>query len=87
MADATITANHDEQIGDDRLVCDILREEIARALPDVTSRIWHAHPVLYLDGNPVVGYIKLKGGIRLLLWSGQSFAHSGLTAKGSFKAA
>jgi len=28
MMDATIAACHDAQIGDDRLACDILREEI-----------------------------------------------------------
>lgn len=87
MADAKITAYHDAQVGDDRLVCDILREEIDRALPGATSKIWHAHPVWFLAGNPIVGYSKLKGGVRLLFWSGRSFAHPGLAVEGSFKAA
>ena len=51
------------------------------------SKIWHAHPVWFLDGNPIVGYSKLKGGIRLLFWSGQSFEEDGLQKEGKFKAA
>lgn len=72
---------------DDRRICDALRREIDRALPDAESRIWHAHPVWFLDGNPVVGYSKLKGCIRLLFWSGQSFETGGLSPEGTFKAA
>ena len=41
----------------------------------------------FLDGNPIVGYSKLKNGVRLLFWSGQSFEEGGLTKEGSFKAA
>jgi hypothetical protein len=40
-----------------------------------------------LDGNPIVGYSKLKGNVRMLFWSGQSFDESGLAPEGSFKAA
>ncbi len=56
-------------------------------MPDAENKIWHAHPVWFLDGNPVVGYSKLKGGVRLLFWSGQTFDEAGLKAEGSFKAA
>jgi hypothetical protein len=56
------------------------------------NKIWHRHPVWFLDGNPIVGYSKLKGPkpdgcIRLLFWSGQSFDEPGLMDEGSFKAA
>jgi len=71
----------------EREICDLLAEEIDRALPEAESKVWHAHPVWFLDGNPVVGYSKLKGCIRLLFWSGQSFEEEGLTKEGSFKAA
>lgn len=72
----------------DRKICELLRAEIDRALPDAESRIWHGHPVWFLnDGNPVVGYHKLKHSVRLLFWSGQSFATPGLAPEGSFKAA
>ena len=39
------------------------------------------------EGNPAVGYSKLKGCIRLLFWSGQSFNEAGLKKEGSFMAA
>ncbi len=71
----------------DRDICELLAREIGRKLPEAENKVWHAHPVWFLDGNPVVGYSKLKGGIRLLFWSGQSFEEKGLTKEGSFKAA
>jgi hypothetical protein len=40
-----------------------------------------------LDGNPIVGYHKLKDCVRLLFWSGQSFDEPELEPEGSFKAA
>ena len=43
----------------DRAICDLLAEAIHRGLPEAEARIWHAHPVWFLDGNPVVGYSKL----------------------------
>ena len=71
----------------DKEICDTLRNIIYDALPGATSKIWHGHPVWFLDENPVVGYSKLKGNVRLLFWSGQSFDESGLHPEGSFKAA
>ena len=72
---------------EDRQTCERLAQEIDHALPDADNKVWHAHPVWFLDGNPVVGYSKLKGGVRLLFWSGQSFASPGLHPEGKFKAA
>ena len=83
----TIDAYHHAQAPDDRAICEALRDIIDRHLPDAQSKIWHAHPVWFLDGNPVVGYSKLKGGVRLLFWSGQSFETPGLYPEGTFKAA
>src|SRR5690606_4378703 len=65
----------------------MLLEEIMQSLPEAENRIWHGHPVWFLDGNPIVGYSKLKDSVRLLFWSGQSFREKGLTREGSFKAA
>lgn len=65
----------------------MLAKEIYEHLPEAEYKIWHAHPVWFLDGNPVVGYSKLKDCIRLLFWSGQSFDEKGLSNEGSFKAA
>ena len=72
---------------DDREVCDLLAQEIRRHLPEADNKIWHGHPVWFLDGNPVVGYSKLKHAVRLLFWSGQSFEEDGLAKEGSFQAA
>ncbi len=71
----------------DKEICDILATEINTNLSKAESKIWHAHPVWFLDGNPVVGYSKLKNCIRLLFWSGQSFDEPDLQVEGSFKAA
>jgi len=71
----------------DRQICDLLAREIDRNLPDAENKLWHAHPVWFLDGNPVVGYGKLKGCVRLLFWSGQTFEEEALTREGTFKAA
>ncbi|TGK41185.1 DUF1801 domain-containing protein [Leptospira andrefontaineae] len=68
-------------------ICNILSQEIDLYLPKAENKIWHAHPVWFLDGNPIVGYSKLKNCIRLLFWSGQSFDEEGLEPEGSFKAA
>lgn len=71
----------------DRAICRLLAQQIDRLLPDAENKIWHAHPVWFLDGNPIVGYSKLKNCVRLLFWSGQSFKEKGLKKEGSFKAA
>lgn len=57
-----------------------LAKAIDAALPSAESKIWHRHPVWFLDDNPIVGYSKLKDGIRLMFWSGQSFDEPGLPA-------
>lgn len=75
------------QIPADRAICNLLATEIDRALPDAENKIWHRHPVWFLDGNPIVGYSKLKHCVRLLFWSGQSFREEGLAKEGTFKAA
>lgn len=71
----------------DRAICELLASEIDRHLPEAENKVWHAHPVWFLDGNPIVGYSKLKNCIRLLFWSGQSFEEDGLAPEGKFKAA
>lgn len=72
---------------EDAAICNLLAAEIIRHLPEAEYKIWHAHPVWFLDGNPVVGYSKLKDSVRLLFWSGQSFDEELLQKEGGFKAA
>ncbi|MBK9096617.1 MAG: DUF1801 domain-containing protein [bacterium] len=82
-----IKAYNAKQSPEDKKICTILAEEIDRGLPEAENKIWHAHPVWFLDGNPVVGYSKLKDSVRLLFWSGQSFDEDALHKEGSFRAA
>ena len=82
-----IQAYNDNQSLEDKKMCDLLLQEINSNLTEAESKIWHAHPVWFLDENPIVGYSKLKGCIRLLFWSGQSFDEPVLKKEGSFKAA
>lgn len=66
----------------DLAICKLLASEIDRGLPTAESKIWHAHPVWFLDGNPIVGYSKQKAGIRLMFWSGADFGEPGLDVVG-----
>lgn len=75
------------QAAGDRQICDLLAQEIECGLPEAENKVWHAHPVWFLEGNPIVGYSKLKNCVRLLFWSGQSFQTPGLEKEGKFKAA
>jgi hypothetical protein len=82
-----IAAYNDEQaIDEDRLICNSLAAAIADLLSDSECKIWHRHPVWFLEGNPIVGYSKLKAGIRLMFWSGASFNEPQLEpGSGKFK--
>ncbi|MBK6826633.1 MAG: DUF1801 domain-containing protein [Chitinophagaceae bacterium] len=82
-----IQAYHQALSHSDQTICKLLFVEICRYLPDADYKIWHRHPVWFLDGNPIVGYSKLKDSVRLLFWSGQSFEVEDLQPEGSFKAA
>lgn len=63
-------------------ICDLLAAEISRGLPGAEGKIWHAHPVWFLDGNPIVGYSKQNSCIRLMFWSGADFKEPGLNVAG-----
>lgn len=81
-----IKAYNAKQSPEDKKICNILAEEINRGLPKAENKIWHAHPVWFLDGNPVAGYSKQKAGIRLMFWSGASFEEDNLEpGTGKFK--
>lgn len=82
-----IQTYNNSQTDSDKLICDTLYKIITENLAEAENKVWHAHPVWFLDGNPIVGYSKLKGSVRLLFWSGQSFEEEKLQNEGSFKAA
>lgn len=87
MTRADISAYHARQAPEDAAMCDVLAKAIDAGLPEADGKLWHGHPVWFLDGNPIVGYGKLKHCVRLLFWSGQSFPTPGLVGTGKFKAA
>ena len=39
----------------DAAICGTLARTIDAALPDGENKIWHGHPVWFLDGNPITG--------------------------------
>ena len=81
-----IQAYNDRQTDNDRQICRRLCELINQELPEAENKIWHAHPVWFLEGNPIVGYSKLKAGIRLMFWSGADFEEDMLKpGTGKFK--
>lgn len=82
-----IRTYNEAQTSEDKAVCDLLAREIEKGLPEAECKIWHAHPVWFLEGNPIVGYSCLKDSVQLLFWSGQSFEEENLYPEGSFKAA
>ena len=77
-----IQAYNNSQSVEDKLICDALAEQINLHLPEAENKIWHAHPVWFLEENPIVGYSKQKKGIRLMFWSGQSFDENKLNVLG-----
>ncbi|WP_269684323.1 DUF1801 domain-containing protein [Flavobacterium lacustre] len=79
----TITTYNDLQSQDDKAIVDMLAQTIDNELTEAESKIWHAHPVWFLDGNPIVGYSKQKAGWRLMFWSGADFEEPALNIKGS----
>src|SRR5689334_10615271 len=81
-----ILAYNSRQSDSDWEICNLLSEEISRNLPDAENKIWHAQPVWFLEGNPIVGYSKLKNCVRLLFWSGESFEDN-LQKEGGFRTA
>ena len=73
---------NDKQSPTDMEICDLLAETIDSVLTEAESKIWHAHPVWFLDGNPIVGYSKQKAGLRLMFWSGADFGEEKLNVVG-----
>ncbi len=81
-----IQTYNDKQTADNKQICDLLAQTINGELVQAESKIWHAHPVWFLDGNPITGYDKLKDCVRLMFWSGADFGEEKLKpGSGKFK--
>lgn len=77
-----IKAYNDKQTPPEKDICDLLAETINAELTEAENKLWHGHPVWFLDGNPTVGYSKEKKGIRLMFWSGADFNEVKLSVVG-----
>lgn len=71
-----------ELLPDEKAIADLLAQEIDKHLPDAENKIWHGHPVWFLDENPITEYSKEKKGIRLMFRSGADFDEAGLSVLG-----
>ncbi len=63
-------------------LCNTIAKIIDANLINAENKIWHAHPVWFINGNPIVGYSKQKKGIRLMFWSGADFNEEKLNVIG-----
>ena len=74
------------QTNENKAICNVLSEIIMENFADAENKVWHAHPVWFIDGNPILGYDKLKDCVRLMFWSGASFEEEELQpGTGKFK--
>ncbi len=77
---------HSQQSPSDKAICEFLQQRINTHLPEAESKVWHGHPVWFIEGNPITGYSKEKAGIRLMFWSGADFGEDELKpGTGKFK--
>jgi hypothetical protein len=77
-----VSSYNNRQSPSDNEICDLISQTIDKNLKGAESKVWHAHPVWFLDGNPIVGYSKQKSGVRLMFWSGADFQEEELNVLG-----
>ena len=82
-----ITQYNEALPADARVFADELRQIFDSKLNQSSGKVWHGHPVWFIDGNPIAGYSLKKAGVEVLFWSGQSFIETALRPIGRFKAA
>ena len=63
-------------------ICNVLFSFIEKNLSVSECKIWHAHPVWFINENPIVGYSLQKRGVRLMFWSGADFDENKLCVVG-----
>lgn len=84
---ADISSYHKSLNKVDREICSVLFAAIEESLSKAHGKVWHGHPVWFINENPIVGYSKKRVGVEILFWSGQGFQEDDLIAIGKFKAA
>ncbi len=68
---------------DEVKLCNKLAALIDLHLKNSENKIWHAYPVWFIEGNPIIGYSKQNKGIRLMFWSGADFEENSLHLRGA----
>src|SRR5690606_38211058 len=66
----------------DRDICFELQDLIDTNLTFTESKIWHAHPVWFIEKNHIVGFRKLKDHVRLMYCRGQYYDEDQLNLRG-----
>ena len=85
---ATDIAEYNQSLaGTQQAIAEQLADLFAASLPTAEAKVWHGHPVWFLNGNPVCGYSPKKAGLEVLFWSGKSFKTAGLRPIGKYQAA
>lgn len=67
---------------EEQMIAALIYQIISKNLIEAEHKIWHRHPVWFIEGNPIVGYSKQKKGIRLMFWSGADFEEKDLNILG-----
>ena len=81
-------SEYNEQIAPEfRSLAEQLTKSFKKQVPQAEAKVWHGHPVWFIEGNPVFGYSLKKTGLEVLFWSGKSFKKAGLKPIGKFQAA
>ena len=83
MITESIKAYNESQIIEYQEICDKLATIIDQELSESSCKIWHAHPVWFINDNPIVGYSIQKPGVRLMFWSGVDFNELALNILGA----
>ncbi len=82
----TVAEYNELMSGEESKICSTLSDLINTNLTRAEHKIWHGAPVWFLAGNPIVGYSKIKAGIKLMFWSGADFNEPKLkVGSGKFK--
>jgi hypothetical protein len=81
-------AEYNEQLEPEfKSLAEQLAKLFKKQVPQAEAKVWHGHPVWFIEGNPVFGYSLKKAGLEVLFWSGKSFEKSGLKPIGKYQAA
>lgn len=77
-----IQTYNNQQAENDQAICNKLVSIIDAELKEAESKVWHGHPVWFIEDNPIVGYSKQKMGVKLMFWSGADFEEEILQIRG-----